>query len=77
MPQRPLQRDVVTIQKALKEAQAAYLEIDEVPTPEFWGGYSLFPDSVEFWQGRPNRLHDRLRYRRKDESGWEIDRLSP
>ena len=62
---------------ALKEAEATYFESEDVPIPEFWGGYSLFPDSIEFWQGRPNRLHDRLRYRRKDESGWAIDRLSP
>jgi len=65
------------LEAALKQAEAAYLEIDGVPTPEFWGGYSLSPDSIEFWQGRPNRLHDRLRYRRKDEFRWEIDRLSP
>jgi pyridoxamine 5'-phosphate oxidase len=65
------------LELALKEAEATYFESEEVPIPEFWGGYSLFPDSIEFWQGRPNRLHDRLRYRRKDESGWAIDRLSP
>jgi pyridoxamine 5'-phosphate oxidase len=65
------------LELALKEAEATYFESEDVPIPQFWGGYSLFPDSIEFWQGRPNRLHDRLRYRRKDESGWEIDRLSP
>ena len=48
----------------------------EVPMPDFWGGYLLAPDSVEFWQGRPNRLHDRLRYRR-DGDRWIVERLAP
>jgi pyridoxamine 5'-phosphate oxidase len=48
----------------------------EVPVPDFWGGYRLVPDEVEFWQGRPNRLHDRVRYRRGTEA-WTIERLSP
>jgi pyridoxamine 5'-phosphate oxidase len=49
---------------------------DEVPRPSWWGGYVLRPDTVEFWQNRPNRLHDRLRYRRDDER-WILERLSP
>jgi len=48
----------------------------EVPLPSFWGGYRVIPQSVEFWQGRPNRLHDRFRYRRDGEA-WLIERLSP
>jgi pyridoxamine 5'-phosphate oxidase len=44
--------------------------------PDFWGGYLLEPDAVEFWQAGAFRLHDRLRYRRTDE-GWAVDRLSP
>ena len=48
----------------------------EVPMPGFWGGYRLAPEMVEFWQGRLNRLHDRLRYRR-DGSRWLVERLSP
>jgi pyridoxamine 5'-phosphate oxidase len=50
---------------------------DDVPMPDYWGGYCVIPQTVEFWQGRPNRLHDRLRYRRDSESGWIIERLSP
>ncbi len=45
--------------------------------PVFWGGYRLVPDEVEFWQGRPNRLHDRIRYTPGPESGWQRGRLSP
>ena len=49
-----------------------------VPLPEFWGGYRVFPYEIEFWQGRENRLHDRLVYARKDEGhSWELKRLSP
>ncbi len=47
-----------------------------VPRPEHWGGYLVSPDEVELWESRPNRLHDRFRYRRT-EAGWEIERLSP
>ncbi len=48
----------------------------EVPTPEEWGGYLVHPESVEFWQGRPGRMHDRLVYRRTAE-GWRTERLAP
>jgi pyridoxamine 5'-phosphate oxidase len=50
-----------------------------VPRPPHWGGFRLSPVEVEFWQGRPNRLHDRFRYRRDEErsTGWKIERLAP
>ena len=48
-----------------------------VPRPETWGGFRLIPRAVEFWQGRPSRLHDRLRYTRDDAGGWRLERLSP
>jgi pyridoxamine 5'-phosphate oxidase len=48
----------------------------EVPVPPHWGGYRIVPQTVEFWQGRRSRLHDRLRYRRADD-GWTVERLSP
>jgi pyridoxamine 5'-phosphate oxidase len=49
----------------------------DVPRPDFWGGFRLVPDAVEFWQGRINRLHDRLRYDRQADDSWRISRLSP
>ena len=49
----------------------------EVPLPPTWGGYRLVPSSLEFWQGRPSRLHDRLRYARAADGTWTIERLSP
>jgi len=49
---------------------------DEVPAPDFWGGYTVHPASLEFWQGRRNRMHDRWRYRRQD-ADWVIERLAP
>lgn len=48
----------------------------DVPLPDFWGGYRVIPKKIEFWQGRENRLHDRLLYT-KTSSGWDISRLAP
>jgi pyridoxamine 5'-phosphate oxidase len=49
----------------------------EVPRPPHWGGLRVVPDTVEFWHGRPNRLHDRLRYRRAGGGEWVVERLAP
>ena len=49
----------------------------DVPLPPYWGGFRVVPDSIEFWQGRPDRLHDRLRYTSTEDGGWTIERLSP
>jgi pyridoxamine 5'-phosphate oxidase len=48
-----------------------------IPLPPHWGGYCVKPEVIEFWQGRPNRLHDRFRYTRQTDDSWLIDRLAP
>jgi pyridoxamine 5'-phosphate oxidase len=50
---------------------------DAIPRPNWWGGYRVLPGEFEFWQGRPSRLHDRLRYRRQTDGDWRRDRLAP
>lgn len=64
------------LESRLQELEAQYQD-QAVPRPPHWGGYRLSPTSIEFWQGRPNRLHDRLRYRCLDDGNWLIERLSP
>jgi pyridoxamine 5'-phosphate oxidase len=64
------------------ELEAAWARADHrwpgeaVPVPEHWGGFRVIPETVEFWQGRSSRLHDRLRFRHSD-AGWVVERLSP
>jgi len=67
--------------RAFLEDKLKQLELDsqgkEILRPEFWGGFLVKPVEVEFWQGRPNRLHDRIRYQLQDDYSWKTDRLSP
>ena len=74
-PQSKIVPDRSSLEAQLAEADRRFSE-DEVPAPPEWGGYCLSPASIEFWQGRTNRLHDRLRYRKQD-SGWIVERLGP
>ena len=67
--------DRALLETAMKALEKQYAGTD-VPLPPNWGGFRLVPESVEFWQGRRSRLHDRLRYRR-DKEGWVIERLAP
>ncbi|MGA0944450.1 MAG: pyridoxamine 5'-phosphate oxidase [Candidatus Nanopelagicales bacterium] len=79
------QSEVIADRSVLDERYAELLERypDDVPLPDFWGGWIIVPETIEFWQGRESRLHDRLRYRRvadgglDDPSAWTIERLSP
>lgn len=74
------QSEVIDARRIL-EAKLAELterfENKSIPLPPHWGGFRLIPETVEFWQGRPNRLHDRFRYRRAQDRPWTIERLSP
>jgi len=64
------------LEKALKKLENDY-EGKEIERPDYWGGYIVAPVSMEFWQGRPNRLHDRIRYTLQKDYNWKIDRLAP
>lgn len=76
------QSQVIADRSILQERElnltAQYADLDLIPRPPHWGGYLVVPSQVEFWQGRPSRLHDRLRFRREDLSQpWLKERLAP
>jgi pyridoxamine 5'-phosphate oxidase len=64
------------LEKKWDEMKRKFAE-GEVPLPSFWGGYRVVPREIEFWQGRPSRLHDRFLYSRQPDQSWKIDRLAP
>lgn len=64
------------LSQRLEELNATYAN-QTIPRPENWGGFRVKPTVIEFWQGRPNRLHDRLRYRCNEDGSWLIERLAP
>jgi pyridoxamine 5'-phosphate oxidase len=74
-PQSRVIADRAMLERRVAELAAGAPD-GQVPLPEFWGGYRLAHEVVELWQGRPNRLHDRLRYRRAGDA-WKIERLAP
>ncbi len=77
-PQSQVVDDRAELEENLASVQAEYEDDDPIPRPPHWGGYVVRPTQIEFWQGRPNRLHDRLRYRRANEQDdWTLERLAP
>lgn len=69
-------RDRQVLEQRLQELTRQYQD-QEIPKPAHWGGYRVIPTAIEFWQGRPSRLHDRLRYRQEPDNQWLIERLAP
>jgi pyridoxamine 5'-phosphate oxidase len=65
------------LERRFAEAEREHQGREAVPRPDYWGGYVLTPREVEFWQGRRDRLHDRLRYRRTETGAWVVERLAP
>jgi len=74
------QRSVLSSRKILEikldEIKRKFAD-GKIPLPDFWGGFRIKPKSFEFWQGRPNRLHDRFLYSKIDDESWKIERLAP
>ncbi len=74
------QSETLTSRQLLEEHLAEITERfggREIPLPEFWGGYQICPQRIEFWQGRPHRIHDRILYTRNRRSEWQVSRLYP
>ena len=65
------------LEEAVRGVEEEHAGQESIPRPAHWTGYRLIPDRIEFWQGRPNRLHDRIEYRREDGSRWVRQRLQP
>ncbi|KAK4560953.1 pyridoxamine-phosphate oxidase [Recurvomyces mirabilis] len=65
------------LERQVEDVERRFEGEEMIPVPGFWGGLRVVPEMVEFWQGRPSRLHDRFRYCKDGKGGWKIDRLSP
>ncbi|HEY8373203.1 MAG TPA: pyridoxamine 5'-phosphate oxidase [Pseudonocardiaceae bacterium] len=75
-PQSRVVPDRATLESALEAVRRRFADAEQIPVPPHWGGWRIMPEVVEFWQGRPGRLHDRLRYRASTD-GWRIERVGP
>ncbi|TDQ23900.1 pyridoxamine 5'-phosphate oxidase [Tenacibaculum caenipelagi] len=74
------QSEVITSREELDQRLASFekqFENKEIPRPKHWGGFIVKPVSIEFWQGRPNRMHDRIRYTLQKDFSWKLERLAP
>ncbi|GLZ57037.1 pyridoxine/pyridoxamine 5'-phosphate oxidase [Micromonospora sp. NBRC 107095] len=76
-PQSQVVSGRAALEQRYQESVERFADQAEIPTPPHWGGLRVQPESVEFWQGRAGRLHDRLRFRRLDEGAWIVERLAP
>ncbi|KAI5358824.1 Putative pyridoxamine 5'-phosphate oxidase, FMN-binding split barrel [Septoria linicola] len=70
-------KDREELEQQVKDVEARFQDQEKFPVPEFWGGLRVKPETVEFWQGRPSRLHDRFQYVKDGKGGWKMQRLSP
>ena len=76
-PQSQVIPDRSILENKVNEIESRFSDQDPLPCPEHWGGYIVKPTMIEFWQGRPDRLHDRFRYSLLSKGTWKIDRLAP
>src|SRR5262249_54833126 len=75
-PQSQVIPNRAALEERMRELEGRYPD-ENIPMPPNWGGYLLAPRQIEFWQGRPNRLHDRFHYSRQKTNDWRLERLSP
>jgi pyridoxamine 5'-phosphate oxidase len=76
-PQSQVIPDRSLLEEWMRRVEVQYEGVEHVPRPEHWGGYRVVPEMIEFWQGGEHRLHDRLRYCRRDDGTWRRERLAP
>ena len=76
-PQSQVIESRAVLEARKQELEDQYKDSEKLPRPENWGGYQIKPTTFEFWQGRPSRLHDRIRYQLEENGSWKIERLAP